>query len=74
MTTTSKLSKFRTAGQTAYAYIASHPGCCTAEVDRAVRTARGGHQWMYATVDRLIKARLVRTERRGSRANLFVTE
>jgi predicted transcriptional regulator len=55
----------------ALGYIKQNPGCCTAEVDRARRTARGGHKWMYATVGRLIKARLVRTERSGSRVNLF---
>lgn len=55
-------------------YIGSHPGCCTAEVDRAVRTARGGHKWMYATVGRLIKACLVTTRRNGARADLYAAE
>jgi|HubBroStandDraft_6_1064221.scaffolds.fasta_scaffold407208_3 hypothetical protein len=43
------------AGKIALAYIASHPGCCAAEVDRAVRTARKGHKWMYNTIARLVK-------------------
>lgn len=43
----------------ALGYIQKHPGCNTAEVDRAVRTAQGGHRWMYATVGRLTQAGLV---------------
>lgn len=58
----------------AYSYIQKNPGCCAAEVDRAVRTARNGHRYMYATVGRLIKHGLVRTERgKCNRSNLFVT-
>ncbi len=40
-------------------WIASHPGHTVAEIDRAVRTARGGHKWMYALVDRLLADGLV---------------
>lgn len=64
-------SGLRAPGLSALEYIKQHPGCCTAEVDRACRTARGGHKWMYETVGRLIARRLVKTERQGSRANLF---
>jgi predicted transcriptional regulator len=55
-------------------YVYRHPGCCAAEVDRARRTARGGHRWMYATVGRLIKAGMVSTIRNGSRADLYATD
>jgi hypothetical protein len=58
-------------------YIAnnSQNNICTADVDRAVRTARAGHRFMYATVDRLIKAGLVRTEKGpGNKALLRITE
>lgn len=41
-------------------YIIANPGVNTAQVDRARRTARGGHSWMYATVSRLISAGLVK--------------
>lgn len=40
-------------------FIALNPGVNMAEVDRACRTARGGHQWMYATCHRLLRANLV---------------
>jgi len=61
----------RAPGLSALGYIKLHPGCCTAEVDRACRTARGGHKWMYEVVGRLIARKLVRTEAAGNRANLF---
>lgn len=62
-------------------YIARNPGCSTADVDRACRTARGGHKWMYATVDRAARAGLVRSgrslireeSRRGGAAGLVIT-
>jgi len=41
-------------------YIKHHPGCSIAEVDRACRTARGGHQWMYLTVKRLVSGGFVK--------------
>lgn len=44
----------------ALAFIAAHPGTTRAEVDRHCRTAKGGHQWIYAAIARLIRARLVR--------------
>lgn len=40
-------------------YIANNPGCNTAELDRACRTARNGHKWMYAAVKRMVRAGLV---------------
>jgi hypothetical protein len=43
------------AGRTAIAHIRANPGTSILGVDKAVRTARGGHQWMYRTVHRLIK-------------------
>jgi predicted transcriptional regulator len=58
-------------GRIAYLYICRNPGCCTAEIDRACRTARGGHRWMYFTVERLIIRRLVRTAPNGTRADLY---
>jgi hypothetical protein len=58
----------------ALAYIARNEGCCTAEVDRAVHTARNGHRWMYATVDRLVKAGLLCRLRNGARNDLYLTE
>lgn len=61
----------RFAGLQALEYIEGHPGCCIADVDRAVRTARGGHRWMYFTVKRLIRRGLVRFERAGSRILLY---
>ncbi len=65
----------RTAGLTALAHIRRHPGVNTAELDRACRTARGGHAWMYRTVDRLIKRGLVRTgpARSGRGGGLYAT-
>lgn len=59
--------------ETALDYIMGNPGCCTAEVDRERRTARNGHKWMYATVGRLIRRRLVGTVRNGARADLYIT-
>lgn len=60
------LKHFQEAGHTAYAFIKANPGCCAADVDRARRTARGGHKWMYNTIERLVKrgARAPRTRRR----------
>lgn len=63
----------RYASKTALTYIERHPGVCTAEVNRAARTARGGHRFMYATVDRLIARRLVVVHRRGYRGDLYAT-
>lgn len=54
-------------------YIQLHPGCCAAEVDRAVRTARGGHKWMYDTIKRLVRARLIMRETDGNRKRLYTT-
>ena len=42
-------------------YIRENPGVNTAQVDRARRTARGGHACMYATVGRLIQGGFVTT-------------
>jgi hypothetical protein len=56
------------AGRVALAYIEAHPGCSILDVDRNVRTARGGHKWMYATVNRLISRGLVRTEKAQGRS------
>jgi hypothetical protein len=59
------------------AYLTAHPGASTADVDRACRTARGGHKWMYALVARMIRAGLVtrgpaRTESaRGGAVGLY---
>lgn len=44
----------------ALAYIRENPGVNTLQVDRARRTARGGHCWMYATVHRLVRNGFVR--------------
>lgn len=41
------------------AYLASNPGASTADIDRACRTARGGHHWMYATVSRMHSVKLI---------------
>lgn len=41
-------------------HIRENPGVHAAQVDRARRTARGGHSWMYATIGRLLRAGLVR--------------
>ena len=43
------------AGRSAIAHIRANPGGSIIDVDRHARTARGGHQWMYRTVHRLIK-------------------
>lgn len=40
-------------------YIARHPGASAADVDRGARTARGGHRWTYAALDRDVRAGLV---------------
>jgi predicted transcriptional regulator len=74
MAKTQSTKGLRTPGLNALAYIASHPGCCTAEVDRACRTARGGHKWMYEVVGRLIRRGLVRTVANGARADLFAVD
>lgn len=50
-----KRKRIGRAGKAAKAYIAANPGSSILEVDRGARTARGGHQWMYRTVHRLIK-------------------
>lgn len=41
------------------------PGWAAAKVDRACRTARGGHRWMYATIARLERAGLITRTRTG---------
>jgi hypothetical protein len=51
-------------------HVTTHPGCSTADIDRACRTARGGHRWMYAAVNRMIARGMlrrgpVRAESRG---------
>lgn len=55
-------------------YLQAHPGETAAQVDRAVRTARGGHRWMYATVQRCERAGLLTREHgtRGARP-LYLT-
>lgn len=40
-------------------FLSRNPGANAAEVDRACRTARGGHQWMYALVCRALRAGLI---------------
>lgn len=71
MTNTTKIGY---AQQTALSYIMQNPGVCTAQVDRARRTARGGHKWMYATVGRLIRRNLVTKVSNGARADLYITD
>lgn len=53
-------------GLSALAYIRENPGVSIAQVDRARRTARGGHAWMYRTVHRLIDRGLVRASPEGA--------
>ena len=65
------IKKIGPSGKVALSYIAEHPGVCVLDVDRAVRTARNGHRWMYATVGRLVAAGAVRREWRGTRWALF---
>lgn len=74
MTTKTRATTIGTSQHAALSFIFSHPGVCTAEVDRACRTARNGHKWMYETVGRLIRRRMVTTVRNGSRADLYVTD
>jgi len=51
MRTSSQLSR----NQWSYlSYIAAHPGCCAADVDRACRrNPNAGHKWVYDSVARL---------------------
>lgn len=51
------------AGKVAIGYIKANPGSSILQVDAGARTARGGHQWMYKTVHRLIKKGLVKASR-----------
>ncbi len=54
-------------------YVADHPGCCVADVDRACRrNPQAGHQWVYDGIARLIKQQALRAEFKGSRKTLFV--
>lgn len=56
-------------------WLSAHPGATTAELDRACRTARGGHCWMYASVKRMLRAGLVRAgaPSNGRGRGLYVT-
>jgi len=44
-------------------FVAQHPGCCIADVDRACRRDRtAGHFWIYASIRRLRKRGLLYSE------------
>jgi hypothetical protein len=62
------------AAQHAYAaYVAQHPGCCVAEVDRACRrNPRAGHRWVYDGVSRLIRHGVLAAHYRGNRKLLTI--
>jgi hypothetical protein len=51
------MSKRTSSNQKVYlAYIASHPGCSIADVNRACKhNPRAGHKWIYDSVGRLIR-------------------
>jgi hypothetical protein len=59
-------------------YVRANPGCSKADIDRACRTARKGHAWMYAMVDRMLgEGMLVRVavreeSRRGNAQGIAV--
>jgi hypothetical protein len=54
-------------------YIAAHPGCSIADVDRACRINRlAGHKWVYDGVKRLIARGIVRTEQKGGKHSLTI--
>lgn len=56
-------------------YIAAHPGCYVAEVDRACRrNPAAGHKWVYDGVSRLVRRGILRAEWRGPRKCLWVAE
>jgi hypothetical protein len=38
------------------AFVVANPGVTRLAIDRSCRTAKGGHQWMYAMVKRMVKA------------------
>lgn len=67
------MSRVGRAMRAALRYVAAHPGCCAAEVDRACRTARGGHQWMYAAIVRCARAGYLTRTRAGRRIELTIT-
>lgn len=37
-------------------YVRLNAWCSIADIDRACRTARGGHAWVYAAVNRMLRA------------------
>lgn len=57
------------------AYVAAHPGCSIADVDRACRrNPQAGHKWVYDGVNRLVSHRVLRKEWHFGRAALYVVE
>jgi len=54
-------------------YVASHPGCTIADVDRACRrNPLAGHRWVYDGVHRLIRQGVLEDRRNGHRTSLYV--
>lgn len=55
------------------AYIERHPGCSIADVDRACRiNKRAGHKWIYDSVNRLIRRKLIARTYKAGRTVLKV--
>lgn len=56
-------------------FIAAHPGCSIADVDRACRrNPRAGHKWVYDGVNRLIDRGLVQRSYAAGRTVLSIPE
>ena len=54
-------------------YIAAHPGCCAAEVDRACRcNPVAGHRWVYEGIRRLAENGALLREKAGAKFLLYV--
>ena len=54
-------------------FIVRNPGCSISDVDRACRiNRRAGHKWIYDSVNRLIRRRLVDRTYDGQRTVLTV--
>lgn len=55
-------------------FVANHPGCCAADVDRATNShvVDHAHAVTYDAVRRLIARGLLRTQKAGSRVKLFI--
>ena len=56
-------------------FVADHPGCCVADVNRRCRhNPQAGHKWVYDGVARLVRRGLLKARYSGNRKLLYTPE